>query len=63
MDMKMPEKLEPWCQLVQEVLAEEFKEPPVNFRKVSEKIVMKIFLRAGVVWPFSASTQKDEVKK
>jgi hypothetical protein len=48
----MPEKLEPWCRLVQEVLSEEFNEPPLNFRVVSEKIVMKIFLRAGVVWPF-----------
>ena len=59
-EMKMPERLEPWCKLVQTVLAEEFDEPPVNLRKVSEKIVMKIFLRAGVVFPFSDSALKEQ---
>jgi hypothetical protein len=54
--IEMPERLEPWCQLVQKVLSDEFKEPLVNFRKISEKIVMKIFLRAGVIFPFSDIT-------
>ena len=58
--MEMPERLEPWCRLVQTVLAEEFGEPPTNFRKVAEKIVMKIFLRAGVIFPFSEGREAED---
>jgi len=56
---EMPERLEPWCQLVQTILAEEFDVPPVNVRKLSEKIIMKVFLRMGVVFPFSDNIGRE----
>jgi len=35
-------KSEPYIQIVQRILSEEFKEPAVNFRVISEKIITEL---------------------
>lgn len=47
MKAEISDRLESYIQLVQKILSEEFREPPVNFRKLSEKIIKKLLLRAG----------------